>query len=328
MKFFDWFAMALYKILISDKVDEACVSKLTSAGLAVTYQPGMHQEELIVAIADYHGLIVRSSTKVTVQVLEQAKNLKAIGRAGSGVDNIDVYAASEKRIAVFNSMGGNTLSVAEHVFALMLALARKVPQSHLSLQQGKWQRNRFQGHELYAKTLGIIGLGKIGIEVARRAKAFGMTILAYDPLIENEVFHTIGAESVDLETLLVRSEFVSLHVPLNSQTKNLISDAEFEICNRQLRLINAARGGIVNEQALYRALTGGKIAGAALDVFENEPPGENPLLDLDNVVVTPHLGASTAEGQRRVAEEIAERVANFLLYKRVENIVNPEAVLH
>ncbi|MFQ5864268.1 MAG: hydroxyacid dehydrogenase [bacterium] len=314
------------KILISDPIADVCISTLKDRGFEVDHRPGLSLAELCEEIQTCRGLIVRSGTKVTAEVIEHADNLKVIGRAGVGVDNIDVTAATKKGIAVLNAAKGNTISTAEHTFALMMALARRVPEAQTSLLNGKWERSKFKGVELYGKTLGIIGLGKIGKEVAKRAMAFSMQVLAFDPLIDSEVFESVGVEACGLDDLFRRSDFVSIHVPFAPQTRHFIGDAQFEICKSDLRIINAARGGVVDEAALYRALESGKIAGVALDVFEKEPPGKNPLFELEKVVVTPHLGAATLEGQNRVAEEIAKVVASFLLNEGVESIVNPEAI--
>ncbi|MFQ5823982.1 MAG: hydroxyacid dehydrogenase [bacterium] len=316
--------MTTQKILISDPVADVCLSILKDRGFEVDFLPGLPTNELCNKIGAYEGLIVRSATKVTAEVINHAENLKIIGRAGTGVDNIDVAAATQKGIAVVNAAKANTISAAEHTFALMMALARRIPEAQISILKGQWQKSKFIGIELYGKTLGIIGLGKIGRQVAKRAIAFGMHVLACDPLIESEVFHLVGVKECNLNEIFRQSDFITIHVPFADQTRYLVGEAQFEICKRNLRLINTARGGVVDEAALYRALKNGKIAGVALDVFEKEPPGENPLFDLENVVITPHLGAGTLEAQNRVAEEIAQLVANFLLKKSVENIVNPE----
>lgn len=312
------------KILISDHVDGCCVEMLHERGFAVDYSPGLSVEQLFEKIADADGLIVRSATKVTAEVMARAPKLKVVGRAGAGVDNIDVAAANKRGIAVFNAAAANTLSAAEHALALMLALAREIPRANSALAQGKWNRNAFQGVELFSKILGIIGLGKIGREVASRARAFGMEIIAYDPLIAPAAFANAGVKACALDEVIRRSDFITIHAPFSGATKYLIGESQFRMCKPSLRIVNNARGGIIDEPALYQALRDGRVAGAALDVFEKEPPGDNPLLKLDNVVATPHLGASTVEAQRRVAEEIARSVADFLLNKKVENIVNPE----
>ncbi len=314
------------KILIADHVDGCCGELLRARGFEVEESASANSDQLLEKIAAADGLIVRSATKVTAQLLALAPKLKVIGRAGAGVDNIDVAAAAQRGIAVFNAAAANTISAAEHTLALMLALARQLPRAHVSLTQGKWNRAEFQGVELAGKILGIIGLGRIGREVAARAQAFGMTVIAYDPLISAEVFAAAGVEASTFENLMRRSDFISIHAPFTSDTQYLIGEEQLKICKPNVRLINTARGGIIDEQALWRALQEGRVAGAALDVFENEPPGDLPLLRLPNVVATPHLGASTVEAQRRVAEEIAGAVADFLLNKKIENAVNPDGL--
>ncbi len=316
--------MSNYKILISDKVADICQTYLQEKGFEVDAKPGLSPEALCETITEYHGIIVRSATKVTAEIIRSGKNLKVIGRAGAGIDNIDVTAATERGIAVVNAADGNTISVAEFTFALMLALSRHVPSAHISMLENRWERNLFKGIELYGKVLGIIGLGKIGQEVARRAQAFGMKTVAFDPLVESEVFESAHVEQHDLKEIFHLSDYVTVHVPLNKHTRNLIGAEYFENCKDGLRLINAARGGIVDEAALYRALKAGKLAGAAIDVFENEPPGGNPLIGSENVITTPHLGASTFEAQERVAEQIAEQVGNFLLTGTADSFVNPD----
>jgi D-3-phosphoglycerate dehydrogenase len=263
---------------------------------------------------------------VTAEVIAKADHLKVIGRAGVGVDNIDVAAATKQGIAVVNAPGGNTIAVAEHTMALMLASARNVPRAHASISQGRWQKSEFKGTELYGKTLGLIGLGKIGSAVAERAAAFKMTVLAFDPLIPSTSFISTGVVESELPGLLRQSDFISIHTPLTKQTRNLINETTLNMCRPNLYLINTSRGGIVDEEALLGALEDGRIAGAALDVFEKEPPGEHPLFGSDRVIATPHLGASTLESQDRVAEEIAETVSGFLLHGKADNLINPDAL--
>lgn len=311
-------------ILISDTLPDICRELLEEKQIAVTYRPDLSAEELLDTISDFEGLIVRSGTQVTADVIRRGKKLKVVGRAGSGVDNIDVGEATENGVAVLNCVGANTLSAAEHTLALLISLARQIPAAHQSLRQGRWDRAKFKGVELNGKTYGIIGLGKIGVEIARRAQAFDMTTISHDPLIPPEVFKDARVESVSLEDLLNRSDFISIHVPLLPETKHLIGVKELQMCKKSLRLINTSRGGIVDETALYQALSEGRIAGAALDVFEVEPPVDNALLSLENVIATPHLGASTYEAQERVAKGIAERVSRFLLDGTAKDLVNPE----
>lgn len=318
--------MAAQRILISDEVAESCAAILRANGFEVKNHPGLPPEQLHEKIADFDGLIVRSATKVTAELIGRGKKLKVIGRAGAGVDNIDVGAATRQGIAVFNTAAANTLSAVEHTLALMLALARQIPRAHLSMLNGNWERNAFMGMELFGKTLGLIGLGKIGREVAARARTFGMRVLACDPFITDEAFARAGVQPGTLSELFRESDFISIHVPLMKATRHLIGEEQFKICKSHLRIINTARGGVINENALYQAIKDGRVAGAALDVFEKEPPGDNPLIGLPNVITTPHLGASTVEAQQRVAEEIAQLLVDFLLYKKVENMVNPEVL--
>ncbi|NIR51674.1 phosphoglycerate dehydrogenase [candidate division KSB1 bacterium] len=316
--------MSSFKILISENVAEICVSKLLEKNFEVAYRSDISADELLDIIRDFHGLIVRSATKVTSEVIQAGTKLKVIGRAGVGIDNIDLDTATRKGIAVFNAASANTLSAAEHTFALMLALARDIPKAHISIHNGEWNRSAFKGVELFGKTLGIVGLGKIGREVATRAQAFKMQTLGCDPLIETGDFERLGVEECDLHELFRRSDFMTVHVPLIAETKHLITEEHFAIAKSSLRIINTARGGVIDESALFRALESGRIAAAALDVFEEEPPVNNPLLELENVVTTPHLAASTNEAQEKVAAEIAESVANFLLEKRTDNIINAQ----
>ena len=311
------------KILISDAVEKTCAAILEDHGFEVDYSPGLSAAQLPDKIAGCQGLIVRSATTVTADVLRHAKELKIVGRAGSGVDNIDVPAATELGIAVVNSRGANTVTTAEHTFAMMMALARRIPMAHISLVAGKWERGEFMGVELFKKKLGIIGLGQIGKEVARRALAFGMTVAAYDPFLKETDFAAIGVQQQSVADILRTSDFVTLHLPLNAETKHLISDAQFANCKKGLRIINVARGGVIDEGALLRALESGQVAGAALDVYESEPPTGNPLVGHPFVVTTPHLGASTVDAQANVANMIAEYVADYLNGKDVPCLVNP-----
>jgi D-3-phosphoglycerate dehydrogenase len=274
-------------------------------------------------IGDYDGLIVRSATKVTAELIERAPNLKVIGRAGVGVDTIDVDAATERGIAVLTAPAGNTISAAELTLALTLALARRVPAADRSMKAGQWDRKSFSGTELYGKTLGLVGAGRIGGEVAKRARAFGMQVVAFDPFLIAERALTLGIERVELEELLRRADVVSLHVPLTDATAGLLGDRELALMKPTAVIINAARGGVVSEAALVRALQAKQIGGAALDVFEQEPlPADHPLRSLDNVILTPHLGASTAEAQQNVALEIAEAVRAALIDGDLARAVN------
>ncbi|MCX7846218.1 MAG: phosphoglycerate dehydrogenase [Dictyoglomaceae bacterium] len=311
------------KILISDPIAEQGIEKLKEY-FHVDYKPGVTKDELLKIIKDYSGLVVRSETKVTKDIIEEGKNLKVIGRAGVGVDNIDVEYATRKGILVINAPEGNTISAAEHTFALILSLSRKIPQAFYSLKSGKWDRKSFIGYELYGKILGLVGLGRIGSEVAKRARAFKMKVVAYDPYISMERAKELEVELLNnLDELLRISDYVSLHLPLNSETENLIGERELSLMKPSAYLINCARGKLVDEKALYNALKERKIAGCALDVFSKEPiEPDNPLLTLDNVVLTPHLGASTQEAQEKVALIVAEEIIRYFKGEPVLNAVN------
>ncbi len=315
------------KVLISDSLSEEGINILKEAGLEVVYKPGLSPEELKNEIAEVDALIIRSGTKVTRDIIEAAKNLKVIGRAGTGLDNVDIQAANEKGIVVMNVPGGNTLSAAEHTLALLFSLARRIPQANLSVKQGLWERKKFMGVELNGKTLGIIGLGRIGSIVAEKALCLKMHVLAYDPFISPEAAAEKGIELVSLDELFSRSDFITIHTPLTKETYHMIDRSAFEKMKPGVYIINCARGGIIDEEALYEAIVSGKVAGAALDVFEKEPVDPNhPLLKLDQVIATPHLGASTIEAQKVVAVEIAKQVVDYLLYGIVRNAVNVPSI--
>jgi D-3-phosphoglycerate dehydrogenase len=309
------------RVLVSENLAEEGLERMRQS-LEVDYRPRLSPEELLEIIPYYDALVVRSATRVTREVISHASRLKVIGRAGVGVDNVDLEAATERGIAVLNVPDGNVIAACEHTFALMLALARQIPDAVLSLRQGKWERQRFLGRELYRKTLGIVGLGRIGSEVARRARAFGMEVIAYDPFVSPARAQKLGVEVMSLEELLPRADFLTLHVPLTPQTRSLIGREELFRLKRGAFLVNTSRGGVVDEEALYQALAEGHLGGAALDVFEREPPGDHPLLRLPNFVATPHLGASTVEAQVTCAVEIAEQVVQCLLQGVVRNAVN------
>jgi D-3-phosphoglycerate dehydrogenase/(S)-sulfolactate dehydrogenase len=314
-------------ILISDPVSGVCAEILRAAGLQVEEKPGLPAPELRKLLADAIGLVVRSETKVTEEILRAAPRLRVVGRAGTGVDNIDVQAATRRGVVVMNAPGENTIAAAEHTLSLMLALARSIPAADRSLKAGDWKRTRFLGVELYGKVLGVIGLGKVGREVAQRARAFGMEVRGFDPFLPEEVASRLGFTMLPLQELVAQADFLTVHVPLNSQTRHLIGAAEMTRCKRGMRLVNCARGGIVDEQALARALDEGRIAGAALDVFEAEPPGPgHPLVTRDTVVATPHLGASTVEAQEKVAIRIAEQMVAYLQRGSVAGAVNVDSL--
>ncbi len=314
------------KILISDQIEERCREILHTEGFEVDYKPGLSDDELKNIISGYAGLVVRSATQVTAQVIAAATSLKIIGRAGTGVDNIDVEAATRRGILVMNTPGGNTISTAEHTVSMLLSLSRNIPQAHASLVAGKWDRKKFTGTEVSGKTLGVVGLGKIGREVAVRCQAFGMKTIGYDPLLSEDVALKMRIDLVSLDELYRRSDFITVHTPLTPETKGLLNDKTLAMCKRGVRLVNCARGGIIDEQALARALASGHVAGAALDVFEVEPPAGNPLLSHAHVIVTPHLGASTEEAQEKVAVQIAHQMVDAFKGRGFAGVVNSAAM--
>lgn len=309
------------KVLVSDQISDLGVAKLREKAL-VDVKTELTPGELIQTIGEYDALVVRSSTKVTRQVLEAGKNLKVVGRAGVGVDNIDVEAATERGIIVINAPEGNTISAAEHAVAMMTSLARNIPAASASMKAGEWKRNKFMGVELFKKTLGVVGMGRIGSEVIKRAKAMEMDILAYDPYISAERAEKMGVILTSLEEIYRKADFITMHTPLTKATKHMISTNELAMMKDGVRIINCARGGLIDERALYDALKSGKVAGAALDVFEEEPVTCNPLCELHNVIVTPHLGASTEEAQVNVAVQVAEQVVNALIGEPLVSAVN------
>jgi D-3-phosphoglycerate dehydrogenase len=313
------------KVLVSDQISELGIEKLREKVL-VDVQTELSPEELVAKIPEYDALIVRSATKVTRQVLEAGINLKVVGRAGVGIDNIDVEAASEHGIIVINAPEGNTISAAEHTIAMMTSLARNIPAACSSLRSGEWKRSHFMGVELNKKTLGVVGLGRIGSEVVKRAKVMGMDILAYDPYISPDRAEILGITLTSLDEIYRKADFITLHVPMGKNTRYMISDSELAMMKDGVRLINCARGGLINEKALYSALKSGKVAGAALDVFEQEPVMDNPLCELSNVIVTPHLGASTEEAQVNVAIQVAEQVVNALTGAPLVSAVNVSVI--
>ncbi len=315
-----------YKVLITDPVDNSCVDILKNEGFTVDMQTGLNEAQVSELIPDYHILIVRSGTQVTEKIIECGIELKIIGRAGTGVDNIDVNAATRKGVIVMNTPGGNTISTAEHAISLLMALARNVPQACASLREGVWDRKTYRGVELVGKTIGIIGIGKVGKEVAVRLQGFGMNVLGFDPLVADDVIAKLNIESVSFEELLRRSDYITLHTPLTDDTRNLFNTQTFQKCKRGVRLVNCARGGIINESELLEALNEGHVEGAALDVFEKEPPPpDHPLLKHPKVVVTPHLGASTVEAQEKVAVQIAHQIADALKERSLIGAVNISA---
>jgi D-3-phosphoglycerate dehydrogenase len=309
------------KVLVSDPISKEGIEKL-SQYYEVDVKTGLSKEELLSIIPRYSALIVRSETKVDRDVIYAGENLKIIGRAGVGVDNIDLDSATERGIIVVNAPEGNTISACEHTFALMLALARNIPDANAALKRLEWKRKEFTGVELYGKTLGIIGLGRIGLAVAQRALSFGMSVIGYDPFITKEKIIELGIQPVSLEELYRRSDFLTLHIPLNQDTRDLINKEAFLKMKKGIRIINCARGGIINEQDLLWAIEEGIVAGAAIDVFEKEPPGDVPILHSNKIIVTPHLGASTVEAQDRVAQIVVEDIIRALKGEPVKNGVN------
>ncbi|HEY3027646.1 MAG TPA: phosphoglycerate dehydrogenase [Pyrinomonadaceae bacterium] len=315
------------KILVADEVSDSGLQPLRDAGFFVEKRTGLSAVELGEVLPSCAGLVVRSETKVTAELMESTPKLRVVGRAGVGVDNIDVPAATARGIVVMNAPDGNTITTAEHTLALLIALARRVPQANISLKSGKWDRKRFIGVELQGKTLGIIGLGRIGRVVASRAGAFGMHIIAYDPFIAPEQARDLEIELTPLDDVFARADFLTIHTPSTAETRGLIDQKAFAKMKRGIRIINCARGELVDEQALYDAIKSGIVAGAALDVFSTEPPpADSPLLALDEVIATPHLGASTAEAQEGVAFTVAEQMRDYLLTGALRGAVNVPAL--
>ncbi len=314
----------MMKILVSDPLSEEGLKILKDVKeFQVEVKVGLKPEMLKEEIKDYDALIVRSATKVTKDIIEQAGKLKVIGRAGVGLDNVDLEAATQKGIIVMNTPQGNTISTAEHTMSMILALSRNIPQANASTKKGEWKRSKFMGVELYNKALGIIGLGRIGTEVAKRALSFGMKVLAFDPFLSREVAESLGVKVAELKDLLGSCDYITVHTPLSEETKHMLSTKEFGLMKTGVRIINCARGGIIDEAALLNAIKEGKVSGAAIDVFEKEPLlPDSELLKLDNVITTPHLGASTKEAQVNVAIEVAEIVRDALLGKGIRNAAN------
>lgn len=316
------------KVLISDNLSPIGAKILEDAGLDVDINTGLPPEELKKIIGQYDGLVIRSATKVTVDILEAASKLRVIGRAGIGLDNVDIPAASQKGIVVMNAPDGNATTTAEHAITMMMALSRNIPQATASMKAGKWEKKKFMGREVTGKTLGVIGIGRIGGIAASRAQGLKMKTIAYDPHMPKEMAEKIGVELVSLDELAKRSDYITVHVPMTKETKNLVSTEFFKNMKKDAMFIDCARGGVCDEEALYNALVEGEIAGAALDVFAKEPTTvENcPLLGLDNFICTPHLGASTSEAQENVAVMIAEQIADYLTKGAVVNAVNVPSV--
>jgi D-3-phosphoglycerate dehydrogenase len=313
-----------HKVLISDSIADAAVAMLKArSGLEIDYSPGLKEDALAAKIPGFDALIIRSGSKVTAKVIEASTTLKVIGRAGIGVDNVDIPAATKKGIVVMNTPTANAITTAEHAIAMLFSIARKIPQATSSMKAGKWEKNAFVGRELAGKTLGILGLGTIGRLVAERARGLFMIPIAYDPYCPPDRAKNAGVELVSLDDLLARADAITAHVVLTNETKGMIGDAQIEKMKKGVLLVNCARGGVYDEAALKRGIESGKIGGLALDVFAEEPPPkDHPLLALDQVVLTPHIGASTVEAQDKTGTEIAAQIAAFLLEGRVMNAVN------
>ncbi len=310
------------KILIADSMSPRAAEIFRERGLTVDERPGLAPKELAQIVGGYDGIAVRSSTKITAEVLEAASNLKVVGRAGIGVDNIDVPAATARGVVVMNTPFGNSITTAEHAIAMMLALARQIPEADASTRAGKWEKNRFMGVEVANKTLGLIGCGNIGSVVANRAQGLKMRVLAYDPFLSVDRAKEIGVERVELDELLARADFISLHTPLTDQTRNILDANALAKTKKGVRIVNCARGGLIVEDALHAALVAGQVAGAALDVFAVEPAKDSVLFGAPNLVCTPHLGAATVEAQENVALQVAEQMADYLLTGAITNSLN------
>ena len=317
----------MFKVIVSDKLSKEGIDILTNTGkIQVDVKTGLKPEELKQIIHEYDGIVIRSATKLTQDIIESAKNLKVIGRAGSGLDNVDKAAATAAGIVVMNTPGGNTVTTAELTFAMLLAMSRHIPQSFLSIKEGKWEKSKFQGTEVYGKTLGIIGMGNIGQVLYSRAKCFGMNPIGYDPLLSKEKAKELEINLVSLDDIYAKSDYISVHTPLVKETKGMINKETISKMKDGVKLLNIARGGIINEADLYEALKSGKVSACALDVFEIEPPANNPLLTLDNLIATPHLGASTEEAQTNVAVAVCHQIADYLISGTIKNAVNVPSV--
>jgi D-3-phosphoglycerate dehydrogenase len=315
--------MPNFKVLLLDGIDPAGVEVIERAGsITAVVHNKIARDKLLEIVSDVDGIIVRSATAIDKELMLKAPRLKVVGRAGVGVDNVDIETATERGILVMNSPGGSTTTTAEHAIAMLFALARSIPQAYLSLKAGKWEKSKFKGVEITGKTLGVVGLGRIGSEVARKCQAMGMNVLAYDPFINPDTPLSSGFTLVSLPQIFEQADFISFHVPLTDATRNLVNKASIAGMKDGVRLINCARGGIIDEKDLCDALKSGKVAGAAFDVFNEEPNTESPLLTLDNFIATPHLGASTVEAQRKVSEDVCRQVSDYLLKNAVSGALN------
>ena len=320
--------MTTPRVLVSDKLSETAVQIFRDRGVHVDFRPdlGKDKEALLAAISDYDGLAIRSATKVTPKLIDAASRLKVVGRAGIGVDNVDIPAASRRGIIVMNTPFGNSITTAEHAVAMMFAVARQIPAADASTQAGKWEKSRFMGVELTGKTLGVIGCGNIGANVARRGIGLGMRVIAFDPFLGEERAKELGVEKVELDQLFERADVITLHTPLTDKTRGIVGRDALARCKDGVRIINCARGGLVDEVALAEAIRSGKVAGAGIDVFETEPATDSPLFGLPNVVCTPHLGASTTEAQENVAIQVAEQMSDYLTRGAVSNAINMPSI--
>lgn len=316
----------MVRILVTEKIAESGLERLRAAGHDVDVRLGLSPDELVEAIAGAHGLVIRSATWATAEVIAAGADLRVIGRAGVGLDNVDVDAATAAGVVVANAPHSNVVSAAEQTMALLLAVARNIPQAHAALVDGRWERSMWTGVELAGKTLGIVGLGRIGGLVAERARAFGMHLVGFDPYVDAGRAAELVVDSVDLDTLVATSDFITLHVAKTPETVGMVGTELLAKAKPSLRIVNVARGGIIDEAALYEALSSGRIAGAGLDVWATEPTTESPLFELSNVVATPHLGASTAEAQDKAGDQVAEQVNLVLAGERAEFAVNADAV--
>ena len=314
------------RVLISEKVSPRAAEIFKERGVDVDVTLGLSSEELLAIIGDYDGLAIRSSTKVTEEVLDAAANLKVVGRAGIGVDNVDIGAATKRGVIVMNTPQGNSITTAEHTITMILALARQIPEANTSTKAGKWEKSRFMGTEITGKTLGLIGCGNIGTVVAERAQGLKMRVVGYDPYLSPETAKQLGIEKLELNDLLKRADFITLHTPLTDSTRNIVSADALNKTKKGVRIINCARGGLVDEFALAAALKSGHVAGAAFDVFAVEPAKDNVLFCFENVIVTPHLGASTTEAQEKVALQIADQMADYLTKGAITNAINMASV--
>src|SRR5215470_2573765 len=315
--------MANFRVLLVDGIDPAGIDVIARAGsITPVVHDKISREKLLEIIPEFDGIIVRSASVIDRPLLERTKQLKVVGRAGVGVDNVDLEAATEHGVLVMNSPGGSTTTTAEHTIAMLFALARNIPQAYKTLKAHKWDKNKFKGVELTGKTLGVIGLGRIGSEVARKCQAMGMNVIAFDPYINPDAHLSSGLNLVDLERIFEQADFITVHVPLADTTRNLINKDTIARMKDGVRLLNCARGGIINEQDLYEAMKSGKVGGAAFDVFKVEPNTESALFELSSFIATPHLGASTVEAQRKVSEDICRQVSDYLLKNTVDGALN------